>query len=108
MGGHRWRVRAGFAARSAGLAAGRHPEEGVRVVPEGDLDPVDQLAKPLLHHCEVAAVDGPADLGAEDPELFGRRDLGRSVFQVGGRLLAVSDQFVLALDELGGLGDGCP
>ncbi|MDA8283384.1 MAG: hypothetical protein M0Z42_08850, partial [Actinomycetota bacterium] len=31
MGGHRWRVRAGFAARSAGLAAGRHPEVGIRV-----------------------------------------------------------------------------
>ncbi|HUZ08826.1 MAG TPA: hypothetical protein VMU76_01535, partial [Acidimicrobiales bacterium] len=59
MGGHRWRVRAGFAARSAGLAAGRHPEVGVRMAVGGDLDTVDQLAKQLLDGVGVAAVDGP-------------------------------------------------
>jgi len=61
MGGHRWRVRAGFAARWAGLAAGRHREVRVGVVVGGDLDPIDQLAKQLLDGIGVAVLDGPAN-----------------------------------------------
>lgn len=59
-GGHRWRVRAGFAARSAGLAAGRHPAVGVRMAVGGDLDPIDELAQELLDGVGVAFSENPA------------------------------------------------
>jgi len=101
MGGHRWRVRAGFAARSAGLAAGRHPEVGVRMAVGGDLDTVDELAKQLLDGVGVAAVDGPTNLGAEGSELLGGGELGRGVLQLGGQLLAMGGQLVAALGQLG-------